>query len=321
MVNRRHFIGALTGTCLLTQGVAPAQAPAKVWRIGVLGNNRPISPVFVEALNQFGYRDGTTAVFEQRFTDGRDDRAPALIAELVALNVDVLVVSGPAAIAAKAATTKIPIVMAGVSDPVGRGLVPSLAHPGGNLTGIANMHLDLNVKRIEVLRQAVPKLARLVTVGNWEPTVAGTLDKQDAEAGAMGIAVRRLELNAPGDFDKVAAAIVRDPPDALMLLPVALTWRLRKEFADLALARRLPTMGWHREQALAGILMTYATSNDGISRDAAVYVNKILKGARPGDLPIEQPTAVELIINQRTARALDLTVPQSLLIRADELIG
>jgi putative tryptophan/tyrosine transport system substrate-binding protein len=319
-VDRRTFIGSVSGG-LIAAGVVRAQRPGKIGRIGYLGNNRPMNPALAQALNQLGYVDGTSAVFEPRFTEGRDDRLPALAAELVRLDVDVLIVlSGPGAFAAKEATATIPIVLAGVSDPVGRGLVKSLAHPGGNITGIANLQLELNPKRIEILKQAIPKIARVVSVGNWDKTVAAVLTEQDAAARAIGVIVHRIEINAPSDFETVAAAIVREQPDALMLLPVPLTFRLRKEFAEFALAHRLPTIAWQRDQVLAGILMTYAPSNDDMFRRTAMYTDRILKGAKPADLPIEQPTKFELIINLKTAKTLGITLPASLVARADEVI-
>jgi putative ABC transport system substrate-binding protein len=280
-----------------------------------------MNPAFVDALHQLGYVEGTTAVFEARFSDARDDRLPALAAELAKLDLDVLVVpSGPGTLAAKAATSTIPIVMAGVSDPVGRGLVTSFGHPGGNITGVANLLLELNLKRLEILKQAVPKIVRVASVGTWEATVDATLSEQEDKARAMGLVVRRIAIRAPTEFDGVAATIVREQPDALLLLPGPLTYRLRKEFAELALARRLPTIGWHSGQAPAGVLMTYGPNDDGVMRDAATYVDRILKGAKAGELPVEQPTKIELVINLKTAKAIGLSIPQSLLQRADEVI-
>jgi putative ABC transport system substrate-binding protein len=321
MVDRRTFLSTLAASSLTTLETALAQRPPKIRRIGYLGNTPPIYVSFVETLTRLGYIPGRSVVFEARFVEGRDERFEAFAKELVALDVDVIVaVSGGGAFAAKSATATIPIVIAGVSDPVGRGLATSLAHPGGNVTGVANLALELNPKRLEVLRQAVPKLARVVTVGNWDATVVGKLDEQDAVARATGLYVRRIEINAPSDFDNVTATIVREQPDALVLLPVALTYRLRKEFAEFALSRRLPTIGWQRGQAVAGILMAYGADNDDVFRDAAAYVDKILKGANPGDLAIEQPTKIALTINLATAKAIGLVLPQALLLRADEVI-
>jgi len=231
---------------------------------------------------------------------------------------------GPASAAAKAATTRIPIVMSGTSDPVGRGLVASLARPGGNITGIANLHLELNAKRIEMLKSAVPRIARVVSVTNYTGWDRAKLDsafaEQDAAVGHIGVTVRRIEIDKPEEFESVSTAIAREKPDGLLLTPVPLTYRLRREFAALALAQRLPTVGWHREQAEAGILMTYGPNNDDIYRLAAIYVDKVLKGASPADLPVERPTKFELGVNMKTAKAIGLAIPQSLLLRADEII-
>jgi len=270
-MDRRAFVHGIGGGCITALAPAFAQQPTRLPRIGYIGNNRPMNGAFEQALRQLGYVDGVTAVFEARFTDGHDERIPALASELVAAKVDVIVVlSGPAALAVKAATTTIPIVLVGVSGRVGRGIVASLAHPGGNITGIANLMLETNLKRLEILKEAVPKMSRVVTVGNWDATVASTLDQQDAEARARGFTVRRIALNAPSDIDSVLAAIAAEQPDGLMLLPVPLTYRLRKEFAGFALSRKLPT--------------------------------------------------IEFIVNLATARQIGVTLPQSLLLRATEVL-
>jgi putative ABC transport system substrate-binding protein len=317
-MDRRKFLGAICGAC-----AAPAvgQQPARMWRIGYLGNTRLVNPALVETLRQLGYVEGVTAVIEARFADGRDDRLPALAAELVAARVDVMVVlSGPGIIAAKAASTTIPIVMAGVSDPVGRGIVASYAHPDGNITGIANLALETNLKRIELLKEAVPRVSRVVTAGSWDASVVAALEKQDADARALGVTVRRVQIRAPSEIDSVLATIAGEQIDGLVLLPAPLTYRLRKEFSEFARARKLPSIGWHAEQAAAGILVTYGASIDGIFRDSAKYVDKILKGAKPADLPIERPTTFELMVNLATAKQIGVTLPQSLLLRADEKI-
>ena len=300
---------------------AHGQAPRRMWRIGYVGSTPPLSRVFQQTLERLGYVDGTTVIYEARFSDGHEERYPALVAELVRLDVDVLVVSGPAIEAAKAATTRIPIVMSGASDPVGRRLVASLARPGGNITGIANLQLELNAKRIELLKGAVPKIARVVSVTNFIGWDRARLDsafaEQDAAMGRIGVTVRRIEIDKPEEFESVSAAIVREKPDGLLLTPVPLTYRLRREFAALALAQRLPTVGWRREQAEAGILMTYGPNDDDIVRLAAIYVDKVLKGAKPADLPVEQPSKFDLVINLNTAKALGLSIPQSLLLQAE----
>ena len=325
MIDRRRFVVATAAISVFPRA-AMAQQTGRIWRIGYLGNTPPgMNPAFEQAMLERGYIEGKTAVFERRFADGKDERYPALAAELVRLRVDVLVtLSGAATDAAKEATSTIPIVMSGISDPVGRGLVQSLAHPGGNITGTANLLVELTPKRIELLRLAVPKATRVVIIGNSGGFDAAKIDAmrkaQEGAAEAVGVKPLRVEINAPSEFDSMTGEIARLHPDALLLAPVPLTFRFRKELAEFALRQRLPTMAWQRDQALAGILMSYGPSNDDMFRNAAVYVDKILKGAKPADLPIEQPTKIELIINLKTARALGLTIPQSLLLRADEVI-
>jgi putative ABC transport system substrate-binding protein len=323
-MNRRNFCRSLSGTCLIAVAAAQAQAPRRMWRIGYLGSTPPLPQAFQQAMERLGYVSGTTAVFEARFSEGHEERFPAFVAELLRLDVDVLVTIAPAIAAAKAATTRVPIVMNGVSDPVGRGLVASFAHPGGNITGVANLQLELNAKRIEMLKSAVPRTARVVSVTNyigWDRAkLESAFAEQDAAVGAIGVTVRRIEIDKPEEFDSVSAAIARERPDGLLLTPVPLTYRLRREFAAFALAQRLPTVGWHREQAEAGVLMTYGPNNDDIFRLAAIYVDKVLKGAKPADLPVEQPTKFDLVINLKAAKALGITIPQSVLGRADEVI-
>ena len=322
-MNRRNFCRSLSGTCLIAVAAAQAQAPRRMWRIGYLGSTPPLPQAFQQAMERLGYVRDTTAVFEARFSEGHEERFPAFVAELLRLDVDVLVTIAPAIAAAKAATTRVPIVMNGVSDPVGRGLVASFAHPGGNITGVANLQLELNAKRIEMLKSAVPRIARVVSVTNyigWDRAkLESAFAEQDAAVGAIGVTVRRIEIDKPEEFESVSAAIAREKPDGLLLTPVPLTYRLRREFAAFALAQRLPTVGWHREQAEAGILMTYGPNNEDIFRLAAIYVDKVLKGAKPADLPVEQPTKFDLVINLKTAKTLGLSIPQSLLLQADAI--
>jgi len=320
-MNRRDFCRSLPGACLIAVAAAQAQVPKKLWRIGYVGTSPPMSRAFRQTLERLGYVDGTTAIFEARFSEGHQDRLPGLVAELVSLDVDVLVADGTSTAAAKAATSRIPIVMSGASDPAGRGLVASLAHPGGNITGVANLQLELNAKRIEMLKRAVPGIARVVSVTSYTGWDRARLDavfaEQDAAVAALGVAVRRIEIDKPEDFKSASAAIVREKPDGLLLTPVPLTNRMRREFAALALAQRLPTVGWHRDQAEAGILMTYGPNNDDIYRLAAIYVDKVLKGAKPAEMPVEQPTKFDLVVNLSTANAMSLSIPQSLLLQAE----
>jgi putative ABC transport system substrate-binding protein len=332
VIERRTFLGAIAGALLAAPLAAEAQQAGKVWRVGYLGNSPltdPVLAVYFEALRhglqEHGYVEGRNLVIERRFSEGVDARLPALAAELIRLKVDVLVTSGgPATVAATEATATIPIVMAGASDPVRRGLVTSLARPGGNLTGIEDYLTELNVKRLELLKMAVPNMVRvaiLANVSNWEPAKLAALKKeQNAQAEAIGVTMFSVELNAPSEFDSATAAIIRGRPDALTLASSPINFRLRNEIAEFAMKHRLPSAGAFRGFALAGILLSYGPDLAMMFRRAADYVDKILKGAKPGDLPIEQPTKFELVINLKTAKALSLTIPPSLLGRADEVI-
>jgi len=333
VIDRRTFLAG-TGAVLVAAPLRAdaQQQPEKVWRIGWLANQPLTNPVgagtfeaFRHGLQEHGYVEGRNIVIDRRFSDSVDARLPALAAELISLKVDVLVVAGgQVAAAAKEATATIPIVMAYGSDPVRRGLVASLARPGGNLTGIEDYLTELNVKRLELLKMAVPKMARvghISNAGNWEPEKLAALRKdQDAQAQTIGVTLFRVELNTPSEFDSATAAIIRGRPDTISLSSSPINFRLRKEIAEFAIKYRLPSAAAFRDYVLAGILMSYGPDLFVMCRRAADYVDKILKGAKPGDLPVEQPTKFELVINLKTAKALGLTIPQSLLLRADEVI-
>ncbi len=338
MKRRRALVRVIAGCAQagawlgVTRG-ATAQRAARLYRIGVLGAVRPaaadadterLTALFYATLRQQGYVEGRNLVVERRYTEGKTERLPALVAELTRLELDVLVVSGNAAAqAAKAATTTIPIVMLQVSDPVGAGLVASLARPGANLTGTTDVQEDLVLKWLELLKVLAPGASRIAILssdlGAPDPArLAAMRDTQTAAARAMGVSISRFELQSPGDLD--VAAITRARPDALFLEHRPLNYILRRAIAELALEHRLPTIGSLREQAHAGILMSYGASAAWQVRAAAGYVDRILKGASPADLPIEQPARFDLAINLRTARALGRTIPQSLLLHADEVI-
>ena len=332
-MDRRKFIGMVAASAAAVSLPAKSQPAGKVWRIGYIGTTPITTPeqariwdAFAEALRNFGYAEGKNLAFELRSSGGKIERFPALAAELARLNVDVIVVgSGPGVRAAKEASASIPIVMAGTSDPVGAGLVASLARPGGNVTGVADYQVDLIPKRLELLKAVSPKVSRVANLlGNFSGFDAAKLAalhaEQDAAAQALGVSLLRFQMNAPQDFDATSAAVVREHPDALLLSPNPTNFVLRNELAAFALKQRVPAIAARREEALAGMLMSYGPSIPDISRSVAIYVDKIFKGAKPADLPIEQPTKFELVINLKTAKALGLTIPQSLLLRADEVI-
>jgi putative ABC transport system substrate-binding protein len=334
-MNRRFWLCSFFASLLGAPVVALAQRSGRVYRVGVLGV-LPADPsdadavrlgeVFLQALRERGYVEGDNLVIERRFWGGVVDRLPKLAAELASLNLDVVTVNtNPAAKAMKEATSSTPIVMLLVSDPVGAGLVPSLSRPGGNLTGVTDIQEDLTLKRIELLKMAMPKAARVSVltsdIGGFDPVRLAAIRKGQSESAlGMGVSLSRFDIRTAADFAGVAAAIEREHPDALFLDHRPINFYLRKSIAQFAIDHRLPTMASQREQATAGILMSFGTSTAWQAREAADYVDKILKGAAPADLPIQQPTQFELVINMRTAKVLGLTVPQSLLLRADEVI-
>ncbi len=333
-MNRRTFINAIASGLLTAPSAAMAQPAGKAWRIGLLGSTPPTDPevahlleVFRQTLRGRDYVEGRNVVFEQRFADGKAEPYPALATELVRLNVDVLVVlsSTPAAIAAKNATADIPIVFVGLGDPVGAGLVASLGHPGGNITGVANSAIELNPKRLEFIKIAVPKAVHVLyidgSLGAFNATYSAANRKKLAVAAdSLGLALHRVEMNDSKDLENVAAAIMRERPDAVLLSPAPVVFAARRELAELAIKHRLPAMAFRREAVLAGTLMSYGPSLDDTYRSGAAYVDKIIKGAKPADLPVEQPTTFQLAINVKTAKALGIAIPQSLLLRADEVI-
>ncbi len=304
---------------------ADAQPAGKVWRIGILGNT-PASTAweaFRQSLRQHGYVEGQNIVVEARWSEGRIERFPGLAAELVRLKVDVIVAaSTPGVQAAKQATSTIPIVIAAAADPVGMGLVASLARPGGNVTGLSFLStLDTRGKWLEILKEAVPKVSRVAFLWNsTSPIEARSLDAMQTPARALGLALRPVEARGPNEFEGAFAVMTRDHADALIAMDSHLNVTYRTPIVALAAKHQLPAMYGFREFVEAGGLMSYGPDLSENFRRAAVYVDKILKGAKPGDLPVEQPTKFELVINLKTAKALGLTIPQSILIRADEVI-
>jgi putative ABC transport system substrate-binding protein len=312
--------------------VAPvihAQPATKGYRIGTLRpGSRPTAPdwkqrwVFAEALRELGWVEGQSIVIEDRWGDGRPDRLPALAAELVRLKVDVIATrSWPAAVAAKQATTTIPIVIAGTGDPVATGLVQSLARPGGNITGLGDLETELSAKRLELLKETVPLLARVAVL--WNSADGGMTLRARAIQGAartLGVTVRPLAVQEPEEFDQAFTAMTQERPDALLVVSDLLTMSHRKRIIEFAAQHRTPTMYEVRGFVDAGGFISYGPNFDDSERRVAAYVDRILRGSRPAELPVEQPTRFELVVNLKTANALGLAVPQSILIRADQVI-
>ena len=304
----------------------PGQQPARAPRIGWLGNASRGEELtaFRHGLGELGYVEGQSIVIEERYNDARMEPLPDLAAELVRLEVDVIVVAAgnPGVRAARDATSTIPIVMgqSGV-DPIAAGLVPSLGRPGGNVTGLAALSNGLSQKRLELLKEAAPAISRVAVL--WDSTVpdkAIELNEIPEAALKLGVQIVPLEVREPEDFERVFAARDMQQADALLVLNSGLTFTHRARIAELARSHRLPSIFEHRESAYAGGLMAYGSNRFETFRRAATYVDKFLKGARPGDLPIEQPTKFDFAINLETAKVLGLTLPQSVLQQATEVI-
>ena len=307
---------------------AVAQSREKGFRIGYLSPGSSTDPArlrrfeaFRQGLRELGYVEGRGIAIESRWAEGKYDRYPALAADLVGLNVDVIVtVGGAATQAAKQATRTIPIVMSVVIDPLGGGLVPSLARPGGNVTGLSVM-AEIVPKQLEVLKEVVPKLSRLAVL--WNPANPGSAPQlREAEVAARTLALRLqiLEARATQEIDDAFALMTKERAGALIVLADALFTNQVGQIAELARKNRLPSIYGLREYVEAGGFMVYSPNTLALERRAATYVDKILKGAKPADLPIEQPTKFDLVINLKAAKALGLTIPPSLLLRADQVI-
>ncbi len=325
VVDRRRFISTLAGGLLAAPLAAGAQHAGKTWRIGFLSSS--VSPTGLkflrEGFSDLGYAEGRNMVIETRSADLKLERLPDLAVELVRLRVDVIMTSStPAAQAAKAATATIPIVMVTGGDPVGSGLVASLARPGGNVTGLTHLAgPEMQVKLLELLREVAPKTARLGILTNQSiaPEAHG-LALMRAPARALGLTLVTMDVRTPDEFDPAFAAMIRDYVDALFAFESPMNVQNRQRITDFASRRRLPTVFGNPDFVAAGGLMSYGPDFGDLYRRAPSYVDKILKGVKPGDLPVEQPTKFELVINLKTAKALGLTIPSSLLQRADQVI-
>jgi len=317
----------LTLSLTLAPLAAEAQQAGKVYHIGLLtAQSRETSTAswdsFRQGLRDLGWEDGRNIVIEARFADGKFDRLPALAEELLNLKVSLIVAANsPGARAAISATKTVPIVMVEVGDPVATGFVTNLARPGGNVTGISLMLLDLTQKRLALLKEAVPRATRIAVIMNPDdPIIPMQWREAEVAAGRLGVRLQRLDIRNAGDLRRAFGAAVKDKADAVLRLADPLAGMLNAETVELATRHRLPTMLRNRLEVEAGGLMSYYPNARDYYRQAASYVDKILKGAKPGDLPIEQPTRLELVINLKTAKALGLTIPQSLLGRADVII-
>ena len=317
MTTRRAFIGTLAGSLLAAPLLAEAQA---IPRIGLLGD-LPWDPLR-QGLRDLGYTEGKNVLFEDRRSGGRNERWTELAEELVRLKVQVIVTSGtPAALAAKRATTAIPIVMAVTGDPLSTGLVASLARPGGNVTGLTQLGAGLAAKRLELLKELVPSLSRVAFLWNpANPDQKSHFNEAQAGAQLLGVVLQSVEVRSGEQLDRVFDAMLRERPSALLMTADAVHQLRIDWIIAFASKNRLPVMYQLKENVERGGLISYGAVHADLVRRAAIYVDKILKGAKPADLPVEQPTKFELVINLKTAKALNLTIPQSLLLRADEVI-
>jgi ABC-type uncharacterized transport system substrate-binding protein len=331
-MKRREFITLFGGAVATWPSCVCAERASKVARIGLLVTGslnsvgqQAMLDAFRQGLRERGYVEGQNIVIEYRAADGKIERFSELATELVRLNLDLIVVSNtPAARAAKEVTTNIPIVVPAMGDPVADGLVASLARPGGNITGMTFLGPELAPKRLELLKQALPTISRVVAL--WHPgaygdsTMSEMMRKLEAAAGTLLVQVKLLEVRGATDFDRAFLAMGKERADALIVLPSPMLFSERRHIVNLATRYRLPSIAMAREFAELGGLMAYGASIPDLFRRAGVYVDMVLQGTKPTDLPVQQPTKFELVINLRTAKALGIQVAPSLLARADEVI-
>jgi len=324
-------LAAAVGLVLLAASLSTvaAQPAENVPRVGYISPGSSADPfrqrrfeAFRQGLRELGYVEGRTIALEPRWAEGKYERYPALAADLVRLKVRVIVAVGGAATRATQQATKVtPIVMSVVIDPIGSGLVSSLARPGGNVTGVTIMASDIVGKQFELLKQAAPEISRVALLWNpANPGGAAQLREAEAAARALGVRLQAVEARDPQEIERAFGAMTRERAGALVIFADAIFGNQRKQIADLALKSRLPSICGIPEYGEDGGLIAYAANNTELERHAAIFVDKILKGAKPADLPVEQPTKFELIINRRTAKAIGLTIPPSLLQRADQII-
>jgi putative ABC transport system substrate-binding protein len=326
--SRRAFIAAAAGALLFPPLLVEGQQVGEVRRVGYLVSGSAATSArameaFRQGLHDLGWIEGRNLVIDRRFAEDRHDRLPDFATELVRLEVSVIVAAGTrAAVAARKATATIPIVMANAADPLELGLVTSLARPGGNVTGLAySVNMEIFGKGLELLKEVVPRIRRVAVLSNpANPRQAAAIGHVKAAAKTLGVQLQLLSTRGPEEFDGAFAAMARERAEGLLVIAEALFLFHRDRLADLAARSRLPTMHGLRENVEAGGLMSYGPNIAASLRRAAVFVDKILKGASPADLPVEQPTTFELVINLRAAKALGLTIPPALLARADQII-
>ena len=326
-MRRRDFIKVIAGLAAAWPLAARAQTPAgKIYRLGFLQPGKPPEPLVEalrERLKELGYREGHNIAYEYRWAEGKNERLAELAKELVEVKVDVITtLSTPAALAAKNVTKTIPIVFTGVGDPVGAGVVPSLSHPGGNVTGISTLATELSAKRLELLKEIVPNAAPVAMVWNdTNPSMVLSAREAQNAADRLDLNLQSIGVHDLISFDAAFATISSSHFNALLTLVDPFTREHRQRIVDFAAQRRLPAIYESREFVDAGGLVSYGPSFPALQRRAADYVSMIFKGGKPADIPIEQPTKFELIINLKTAKELGLTMPLTVLARADELIG
>ena len=326
-MNPKLFRLLLTAIFLVSSNQAEAQQPTKLPRIGYLvgvslSSNKARIEAFRQGLRELGYVEGQNIVIEYRYAEGKPDRLPILAAELVRHNVDLIVTAGPADTrAAKKATSTIPIVMGFDNDPVGSGFVASLARPGGNITGLSTLAPKISGKRLEILKEIVPKLSHVAVIGaSTEPDYAQVVREMELAAGALGLQLQYLEVREPKDIETAFRVESQGHAEAVLVLNSPVLNSQRKQVTDLAAKNRRPAIYDRIEFVEDGGLISYGTNLADLSRRAATYVDKVLKGANPADLPVEQPTKFELVINLKTANQIGLTIPPNVLARADRVI-
>ena len=327
MARKTVIVVWLVALVLASLPLAYAQQPKKIPRIGFLSPTPPAAisarmEAFRQGLREFGYVERQNIAIEYRWGEGRSDRLPEFAADLVRIKVDVIVTAGPQATrAAKEATATIPIVMAFDNDPVGNGFVASLARPGGNITGLSTLYPEISGKQLELLKEIVPRLSRVAVLGtSTQPGNAQSLRETELAAEAFGVQLQYLEVLAPKDFETAFRAANKGRAEAVLVLQSFVLTSQRKQLVDLAVKNRLPAIYDRREFVEDGGLMTYSVSSTDLFRRAATYVDKILKGAKPADLPVEQPKKFEFIINLKAAKQIGLTIPPNVLARADKVI-